>query len=133
MKNKIKICLATTGLSLVLLTLVATLCHAQFLCISTVYEVFLSNIVIHAGLILLERFESPYCLVETLIEVGYILVVLILFGLFFNWYNSIPVWVLSLIGIATYIIGCFIDLFKMTNNLSFINKQLDLQNKQHHK
>lgn len=124
MKNKIKLCFATTGLSLVLLTLVATLYHAHFLCLSTVYEVFLSNIVIHAGFILLEHFESPYALVEILLEIGYILAILISFGLFFNWYSSIPIWVLSLIGVVTYVIGCFIDVFRVTNNLSFINKAL---------
>lgn len=129
MKSKITLCLATTGLALIFLTLVASLYHGHFLCLSTVYEIFLSNIIIHLGLTLLEHFESPYYLVEILIEVGYILVILILFGFTFNWFSSIPIGVLILIGIATYIIGCFIDIFRTTSTLSMINKQLAAKQK----
>lgn len=132
MKRKLKFCFATTGVSLTLLSIVATLYGGHFLCLSTVYEVLLANSLIHLGLTLLEKFESIYFLIEILLEVGYILLVLISLGLLFNWYSSIPLWVLILIGIATYLVGCFIDVFKLNNNLSFINKQL-AKNKQSHK
>jgi hypothetical protein len=124
MKNKIKNCLATTGLSLILLAIVATLYQAQFLCITTFYQVLLANAFIHIGLTLLEHFESTYFLLEILVEVGYILIVLIIFGFFFNWYSSTPLWVLILLGIAVYLIGSLISLFRINSNLAFINNQL---------
>lgn len=126
MKNKLKICFATTGLSLLLLTVVATLYHAQFLCLTTVYQVFLANVLIHIGLTLLERFESPYFLLEILLEVGYILIVLIIFSFLFDWYSSTPLWILILLGITVYFIGSLIDVFRLSNNLTFINNQLKL-------
>lgn len=124
MKNKLKICFATTGLSLLLLTVVATLYHAQFLCLTTVYQVFLANVLIHIGLTLLEHFESPYFLLEILLEVGYILIVLIIFSFLFDWYSSTPLWILILLGITVYFIGSLIDVFRLSNNLTFININL---------
>lgn len=130
MKNKIRICFATTGLSLLLLTMVATLYHAQFLCLTTVYQVFLANVFIHIGLTLLEHSESPYFLLEILLEVGYILIILIVFGSIFDWYSSTPLWVLILLGIAVYLIGSLIDVFRLSSNLTFINNQLKLSKNQ---
>ncbi len=124
MKHKIRLCLATTGLSLLLLALIASFYNAQFLCLSTVNEVFLANIVIYIGLTLLEGFESPYCLLEILLEISYIEGVLIIFGFIFNWYNSLPLWLLILLGISVYLIGCLIDLIKVGHNLTFINTKL---------
>lgn len=127
MKNIVKNCLATTGLSLVLLAIVATLYHARFLFIMSVYQTLLANIIIHLGLILLQRFESKYFMVEIAVEIGYVLVVLILSGHFFGWYSSTPLWVLIVLGIAVYFIGCFIGIFRMHTDVEHINLQLTLR------
>lgn len=132
MKNIIKICLATTGLSLIFVSLVATFYRANFLCIATVYQILLSNIVIHLGLMLLQRFESKYCIIETLVDIAYVLLVLILFGIWFNWYSSTPLGILIVIGVATYILGSFIDLYRVTTHVTFINQQLKLHNEKSH-
>lgn len=121
MRLQIKNCLATTGLSLVLLAIVATLYNAHLLCIESIYQVFASNVVIHIGLVLMNRFESKYYLLEILIEIGYILLVLAIFGSLFNWYSSTPIGVLILMGIIIYIIGSFIDIFRIRSDVKFIN------------
>lgn len=123
-KSKIKNCLATTALVLILLGIIALLYGAQFLCITTLYEVLLANIVLHIGLSFVERFESTYCLIEILVEIGYCLIVMLLFGMIFDWYSTTPLWILILLVITVYIAGSLIDLYKINSHLSSINKQL---------
>lgn len=66
-------------------------------------------------------------MVEIAVEIAYVLVVLILSGYFFGWYSSTPLWVLILLGIAVYMIGCFIGMFRMRTDVEYINHQLDLR------
>ena len=124
MKNIIKNSLATTGLALMILSIVAVLYNGKLICIETVFQILLSSLVINFILILLKHFESKFFLVELFAEIGSTLIVLIVAGYWFNWYVSIPVWVLIIIGIVVYLIGCLIDMFHITNDIKFINDQL---------
>lgn len=130
MRHFIRNFLATTGLSLFLLAVVAILFGARFLCVETVLQTGAANLLIHMGLSYLNRFESSFFLVEIGVEIGYILIVLILFGWVFHWYLSTPLWVLILMGILVYAIGSFIDIFQIRNDISFINQKLELRRKQ---
>ena len=130
MKKIINNCFATTGLSLILLAIVATLYDATFLCIATVYQAFAANLVIHLGLVLLRRFESKYVMVELLVEISYELVILIIAGFLFEWYSSTPIWVLILLVIAVYFIGILTDVFRIKTDVEFINSQLKLRKKE---
>ena len=127
MKQSIKNCLATTGLSLILLAAVATLYHARFLMVAAVFQTALVNVVIHAGLILLKRFESRYFLVEIVVEIGYVLSVVIIGGYFFDWYGSTPIWVLAVMGTIVYVTGCAIDIWQVKSDVNVINTQLRLR------
>lgn len=121
MKKKIRNCLATTGLALILLAMVAMIYRGRFLCIETVFQVLGVSVLIHIGLMLLEKFESRYFFVEILAEVGMELLILIAAGFAFHWYESVPVWVLLLMGIAVYVIGCMIDMFRIKSDINVIN------------
>lgn len=127
MKRIINNCFMTTGLSLLLLAIVATLYHATFLCIATVYQAFAANLVIHLGLVLLRRFESKYVVVELFVEISYELMILITAGFLFGWYSSTPIWVLILMGLAIYFIGILTDVFRIKTDVEFINSQLKLR------
>ena len=124
MKNIIKNSLATTGLALMILSIVAVLYNGKLICIETVFQILLSSLVINFILILLKHFESKFFLVELFAEIGSTLAVLIVAGYWFNWYVSIPIWVLIIMGIVVYLIGCLIDMFQITNDIRFINDQL---------
>lgn len=132
LKNKIKSCLITTSLSLLVLTIVASLYQGHFLCLSTIYEVFLANILIHLGLTALEHFESTYFLMEDFLTISYILFILILLGFIFNWYQSISIWMLMCIGVIVYILGSLIDTFRVHVSLNQINHQLKELHKTSH-
>lgn len=124
MKNIIKNSLATTGLALMILSIVAVFYNGKLICIETVFQILLSCLVINFILILLKHFESKFFLVEVFTEMGSTLAVLIVAGYWFNWYVSIPIWVLIIMGIVVYLIGCLIDMFQITNDIRFINDQL---------
>lgn len=126
MKIQIKNCLAATGLSLILLGITATLYNASFLCIESIFQIFAANILIQIVLYLFRNFESQYFLVEICMEMGCVLLILIVFGFLFNWYSSTPIWVLMLIGVSVYLIGSLIDIFRVKNDVAYINRQLKL-------
>jgi len=118
-------CLATTGLTLITLAVIASLYQAKFLCVSSVYQCFIVNIIMHVGLILVRKFESNYFVIEFIIEIGYVLGLLIVSGFFFKWYSSTPLWVLILMGIVVYFLGCLLNIMKINDDMAFINKKLE--------
>lgn len=127
MKSKIQNVFAITGIALVLLSVVAKLYGGRFLCIETVYQVFAVSVVIQVVLVLLKKFESRYFMVEILLEIGAVLGLLLVAGVFFDWYSSIPVWVLVVMGLLVYLIGCVIDMFQIQNEVKTINRYLEKQ------
>lgn len=125
MKQIVRNCFATTGLSLVLLVSVALCYDAEYLSIAGVFQTLLANIVIHGGMYQLKRFESPYVFVEILVEVSYIQAVVLGFGYLFDWYSSTPVWVLVFMVVVIYVVGGLIDVFRIKTDLEQINQALD--------
>lgn len=124
LKKLVQNCLATTGLTLVILAVIASLYQAKCLFVSSVYQSLIVNIIIHLGLILLQKYESKYYVIEFIVNIGYVLGILIAFGFLFKWYNSMPLWVVSLMGIVVYLFSCIFSIFKINDDISFINNQL---------
>ncbi len=124
MQKFIKNTLATTGLTLIVLAIIATIFKAEWLLIDSIYQSFLANIIIQVGLIFVHKFESKYFIIEIFLEIGYVLSVLILAGFLFDWYGSTPVWIVILMGVGIYFIGYFINVLKINDDIAFINKQL---------
>lgn len=121
---------AMTGLTLVILALIASLYNANFLCISTVYQCFGVNIILYLGLKIVQKFETKYFIIETLLDVTFLLCILIPAGYLFKWYSSTPLWVVILMGFAIYAISCFVNVLRVNEDISFINNQL--KNNQNH-
>lgn len=124
MKKKITGCLATTALAILVLGIVALLSGGHFLCIETVYQILLANVLIHGWISVVQRFESPYFLMEITFELGGVLLFLIGLGSLFSWYESVSVFTLVLMGIIVYVLGCVIQVFQIQNDLDYINDKL---------
>ena len=124
MKKKITGCLATTALAILVLGIVALLSGGHFLCIETVYQILLANVLIHGWISVVQRFESPYFLMEITFELGGVLLFLIGLGSLFSWYESVSVFTLVLMGIIVYVLGCVIQVFQIQNDLDYINGKL---------
>lgn len=113
---------ATTGLSLILLSIIAMFYSAEFLCIKTVFQVFVLNVVVYLILLLIYKIEIKYLAVEVAFEIVLTVALSLLFGAIFNWYTSTPLLVLVLMSIAIYVISIVLNILHMKQEADEINK-----------
>ena len=130
MKRFVVNIMATTGITLIILALIGALYGARFLCIDSVFQSFGANIVVYLGLILTHRFESKYVILESLLDISYIIVVLFIFGFIFNWYANIPGWLLALMAVVIYLSGCSASIYRMRDDIKITNELLQNRNRQ---
>lgn len=97
---------------------------AQFLLINSVFQSFIVNIVIHIGLLFTHKFESSYAILEFMLDIGYMEAVVIISGAVFNWYCSTPIWALAIMTILIYIVGIFLNMVQMRQEIEEINALL---------
>lgn len=129
MKPLIKNTLAATGLTVLILAAIGTLIGARFVFISSVYQSLGVNLLIQLGLPLVRKRESNYFIVEALLDIGFVLLVLIPAGFAFDWYgNGTPLWIVILMGIVIYALGCTVDIMRINNDIKFINQKLKSRN-----
>lgn len=121
---------ATTGLSLILLSMIARLYDAEFLCIKTVFQVFLLNVVMHLILLLMYKIEIKYLAIEVAIEIVLTVVLSLLFGTIFNWYTSTPLFVLVFMSIAIYVISIVLNILHMKQEADEINELIQMIKKE---
>jgi len=114
----------TTCASLILDAVFAVIIGYESIYVHTLFEILAANIIIHLGLILTKKFESSYVILEYVLDVSYIIVVLIIFGLVFNWFSLIPVWYLVITAVAIYAFGIFISIAKIRKESDDLNKLL---------
>lgn len=121
--------MASTGITLVVLAIIGTLFGGKFLFISSVFESLGANIVINLGFILTRRFESKYVALEATLDIGYTIVVLIAFGAVFDWFaNGTPIWILLIMSVTIYLLGLFLSLFRIREDIKTINLLLQKRN-----
>lgn len=113
--------LATTGLSLILLSIIALFYEAEYLCLQTVFQVFGANAVLHFGFLLLRKLEMKRLLVETFSAIAMIIILLILCGFLFDWFSSTPVWILIPLGFVIYFVSAMLNLIGMRQDAWEIN------------
>lgn len=113
--------LATTGLSLVLLSVIALFYQAEYLCLQTVFQVFGANAVLHFGFLLLRKLEMKRLLIEIFSAIAMSIILLIVCGLLFDWFSSTPAWVLIPMGFVIYIVSAVLDLISMRQDAREIN------------
>ena len=121
--------LATTGLSLLLLSVIALMFHAKFLGISAVFETFAANVFIHIGLFFTHKIEFKYAAAEPILDIIFIIVVLMICGAVFGWFASTPIWALVAMAVVIYLLSIALNLFRMQQEANEINALLQKRNK----
>lgn len=116
--------LCSTAMTLLILAILGLVSGAQFLLINSVFQSFVVNIVIHIGLFFTHRFENRYAILEFMLDIGYMEVVVIIFGAIFNWYGSTPIWVLVIMTTMIYFVGVFLNMVQMRQEVEEINELL---------
>lgn len=113
--------LTTTGLSLVLLSVIALFFQAECIFLQTVFQIFGVNIVFHAGFLLTDKLEMRWPFAELFLNIAMIILLLLFFGSLFDWFSSTPVWILIPMGLVIYLISAMLQLFRMRQDAQEIN------------
>jgi len=123
-KDIINYVMFVTGAALVILTVFSLLFNVEIHFVPTVFQIFAANIVIVLGLFLRGKFEIRYIILEYLVDISYIIAVLVVFGLLFNWYSAIPVWLLVVMAVVIYLFVMIISVTKIKKDAKELNKLL---------
>jgi hypothetical protein len=129
MKKAVINTMATTGAVLVVLTIFAVIIGAKVMYLHTILEILGANIVIHFGLFLTRKFESPYAVLAYFLDISYVIAVLVIFGLIFDWYSSVPVWVLVIIGVVVYLFGLITNMGRIRNDIKEMDELIQKRKK----
>ncbi len=121
MKKMILNIMATTGITLVILALIATCYAGTVIFISTVFQALLLNVMIYIGIYLLSRFEYRYSVIETGLKLVYVLALVLISGWIFDWYNNLSVPVLVFMTIVIFFVCLGLDTISLIEEVKTIN------------
>jgi uncharacterized membrane protein (DUF106 family) len=113
-----------TGAALVILAFFSLLFKVEINFVPTIFQVLAANIVIILGLFIRMKFEIRSIILEYLIDISYIIAVLIVFGLIFDWYSSMPIWFLVVMAVVIYVFATIITVTMIRNDAKELNKLL---------
>ena len=119
-KNIVNI-LATTGISLLLLSVVALSFHASCIYLGTMFQAFGVNIITHLGIMCIKKIELRNIFTEIVLEITFIVCELLVFGRLFHWFTSLSFLLLVCMGTVIYFISFFLNLLQMKQEAKEIN------------
>ena len=125
MKRTILNIMATTGIALVVLSFIAMYYGGSLICVNIVFQVLGLNIIIYAGIHILNRFEYRYPILETGLKLVYIFVLVLISGCIFEWYSSISVFTLGVMTVIIFVVCVCLDMFTLLDEVRTINKMID--------
>ncbi len=129
MKKMIVNILATTAISLLLLSAAALSFHAGCIYLKTVFQTFGANIAAHLGIMCIKKIELKSVFTEVILEITFIVCELLVFGRLFHWFTSLSFLLLVCMGTAIYIISLFLNLLQMKQEAKEINLLIKNRNK----
>ena len=115
---------ATTGITLVVLAVVALCYNATLICISSVFQALFLNVLIYIGLYVLEHFEYLYPVLETGIKLLYVMALVLVIGSMFGWYEYISAAVLCLMTAIIFSVCVCLDMIRLMDEVKEINSLL---------
>jgi hypothetical protein len=125
MKKMISNILATTGIVLLVLSVVALCYGGTVIFINTVFQILTVNTVVYLGLYLLELLEFRYPILETGVKLLYILGIVLLTGWLLGWYEFVSVAVLGIMTVIVMIVCVCLDTLNLRTEVKEINELLE--------
>lgn len=119
---------ATSGISFLLLSIIALFYQAKCIYVETVFQVMGANIVVHLGLFVLSKLELKYASMTMILHLALIIIMMVVFGSIFQWFTSTPMWVLVIMGFLIYLISAILNLFYMKQEAQEINLLIKKRN-----
>ena len=128
MKKMILNIMATTGMTLVVLSIVALCYDATVICINTVFQALLLNVLIYVGIYILNHFEYRYPILETGLKLIYVLTLALVCSCFFGWYVNLSMAVLAIMTVVIFTVCACLDTFSLMYEVKSINLLLEKDN-----
>ena len=125
MKDAINRILFTTCAAIILLAVYLSIAGEELLLINTIFHILIVNIIINIGIYFRSKIEIRKFLLEFFIDVGFIIIVLLIFGYFFNWYPAVPVWYIAVMAAVIYLTAAVTTVVKINKNTKEINELLE--------
>ena len=131
MKGIVLNIMATTGVSVVVLSIFVRILLPSYDLYFTlaVLQTFCANVVIHLGFLVTRIFESKYVVLELLLDIIYTTIVLVVFGMIFDWFGITPIWVLVVMAIVINLFALFLNMVRIRSEAKSINNLLKKRNK----
>jgi len=124
LKRMILYVFASTGAVLFFLAFFYMFKENKFISAGTILEIIAANLVITIGLFLTHKIEFRFAIFEYLLDIVFMLAVIVISGLLFNWFSRILVWVPVIIVIVIYILFNLLDIVRVHRDIKEINKLL---------
>lgn len=121
MKKTVINIFAMTGITLVALSLIAYFYNATFLCLNTVFQALLVNVLIYTGIKLINKVEINLTVIETGLKIIYSVILVLIFGNLFAWYESLSFPVLTVFTVFILIVCELLDMLSLKNKVKEIN------------
>lgn len=128
MKKMMLNIMATTGISLVTLALVALIYDGSLICIDTIFQVLGLNVAVYMGLSLMEHIEYRYTILETGLKLSYIIILVLISGFVWDWYSNLPGGVLIIMTIGIFVVCVCLDMIRLLSEVKEINRLIKEQN-----
>jgi len=118
--------MATTGISIIVLAVIVRIWLTGYDLYFTfaALQTFGANIVIHLGIWFTQRLEIKYMALEVILDIIYTSIVLIGFGLAFDWFIITPVWMLILMATFINLLALFLNMARIRKEANTINDLL---------
>ena len=125
MKKLISNILATTGIVLLVLAVVA-LCYGETaIFINTIFQILAVNTVVYLGLYLIGVLELRYPILETGVKLVFIFGIVLLTGWLLGWYEFVSVAVLGIMTVIVMIVCVCLDMLSLRTEVKEINELLE--------
>jgi len=124
--------LAITSLTLLLLIFVAIIAEGvsahdigeKYIKVSIFLQILAASILIIGGLSFIQKIESKHTILEFLIGIGYVIIVVLVFGALFDWFSDRK-WILILMAVAGYIFTLLTNTVRTRKDAREINELLE--------
>lgn len=123
-KKIVNIIMFVTGTVLVILSIFSLLFGVEIPFVPTIFEILAANTIIVLGLFLRAKFEIRNTILEYLADVSYTIAVLVVFGLIFNWYHAVPLWLLLAMAVVVYAFAMIFTVSKLKKDAEELNELL---------
>jgi len=125
MKKIISNILATTGIVLLVLSIVALCYGGTAIFINTVFQILAVNTVVYLGLYLIDFLELRYPILETEVKLVFIFGIVLLTGWLLGWYEFVSVAVLGIMTVIVMIVCVCLDMLSLRTEVKEINELLE--------